>query len=64
MSYRIKDGEIELADGYYWRPMRDDERLDVLLQIVVDQDRQLRDLRRVCDLGGWHRLEARKGNWQ
>ena len=53
MSYRIKDGEIEVADGYYWRPMRDDERLDVLLQIVVDQDRQLRNLReRVYELGG------------
>lgn len=45
MSYRIKDGEIEVADGYYWRPVRDDERLDVLLQIVVDQDRQLNRLR-------------------
>jgi hypothetical protein len=53
MDYRMEDGRIEVADGYYWRPMRDDERLEVLLQIVVDQDRQLRSLRRrIYDLGG------------
>jgi len=45
MDYRIHDGGIEVADGYYWRPMRDDERLEILLQIGVDQDCQLRSLR-------------------
>ncbi len=53
MDYRIQDGRIDIADGYYWRPMREEERLEVLLQIVVDQDRQLRSLRRrVYDLDG------------
>lgn len=52
MSYRIHDGGIEVADGYYWRPLRDDERLKALLQIVVDQDRQLRSLReKLTELG-------------
>lgn len=52
MDYRIQDGEIEVADGYYWRPMREDERLKALLLIVVDQDRQLRSLRdKLTELG-------------
>lgn len=53
MIYRIQDGKIEIEDGYYWRPMREEERVNVLLEIVVDQDRQLRSLRRrVYNLGG------------
>lgn len=53
MDYRIQDGEIEVADGYYWRPVGEDARLAVLLKMVVDLDRQLRDVRlRLTELGG------------
>lgn len=53
MDWRIRDGEIEIGEGYNYRPMREDERVEVLLQIVIDQDRLLHSLaRRVVDLGG------------
>jgi hypothetical protein len=53
MDYRIEDGRIEVPDGYYWRPVGEDERMEVLLQIVVDQDRQLRRVRqRLTEMGG------------
>lgn len=54
MDYRIQDGEIEVVDGYYWRPPRgEEERVAVILKMVVDLDRQLRDVRlRLTELGG------------
>jgi len=42
-DYKINDGEVLIGDfdnlqanGEYWRPIRDEEKIEVMLQMIID----------------------------
>lgn len=46
-EYRIdkRQRKIEIVDGYYYREVKDDERVELLMQMVVDLHIKLQNLK-------------------
>ena len=44
-SIDMNQRKIEIVDGYYYREVKDDERVELLMQMVVDLHIKLQNLK-------------------